>query len=101
MYTSVVSVLGITELTRAAKILSNRELSAAIEIFGFVGVVYFAFCWGIGQIGTYLEGKWSWAPRFIWINDSEEVLRAIHMSDGDLRLDIILHMVVRPPQWAA
>src|SRR6202162_1463921 len=29
--------------------------------------------------------------RYIDINDSEEVLRAIHMTDADIPLDIILH----------
>jgi ClpP class serine protease len=29
--------------------------------------------------------------RYIDINDSEEVLRAIHMTDGDVPLDIVLH----------
>jgi len=29
--------------------------------------------------------------RYIDINDSEEVLRAIHMTDEDVPLDIILH----------
>src|SRR5579872_6157241 len=29
--------------------------------------------------------------RYIDINDSEEVLRAIHMTDDDVPLDIILH----------
>src|SRR5246127_4203928 len=30
-------------------------------------------------------------PRYIDINDSEEVMRVIHMTDADLPLDIILH----------
>src|SRR5437016_13975135 len=29
--------------------------------------------------------------RYIDINDSEEVLRAIHMTDGDVPPDIVLH----------
>src|SRR3982074_3107950 len=29
--------------------------------------------------------------RYIDINDSEEILRAIHMTDDDLPLDIVLH----------
>ena len=29
--------------------------------------------------------------RYIDVNDSEDVLRAIQMTDGDLPLDIILH----------
>lgn len=32
--------------------------------------------------------------RFIDINDSEEVIRAIHMTDKDVPIDIILHTPV-------
>jgi polar amino acid transport system permease protein len=63
MYTSVVSLLGILDLTRAADILNSREISYSMEIFGFVGVVYFVFCYGISRIGLYFEAKWTWAPK--------------------------------------
>jgi polar amino acid transport system permease protein len=63
MYTSVVSLLGILDLTRAANIVNSRELSHSMEIFGFVGVVYFVFCYGISRIGSYLEAKWTWVPK--------------------------------------
>jgi polar amino acid transport system permease protein len=63
MYTSVVSLVGIVDFLRAAKILSNRELSHPIEIFGFVGIVYFLFCYGLSRFGSYLESRWAWAPK--------------------------------------
>ena len=63
MYTSVVSLLGILDLTRAANIVNSRELSHSMEIFGFIGVVYFVFCYGISRIGGYLEAKWTWVPK--------------------------------------
>jgi polar amino acid transport system permease protein len=63
MYTSVVSLLGILELTRAANIVNSRELSHSMEIFGFIGMVYFVFCYGIGRLGSYLESRWTWVPK--------------------------------------
>jgi polar amino acid transport system permease protein len=63
MYTSVVSVLGILEFTRAGVLVNNREIIYSVQVFGFVGFVYFAFCYLLSQCGRYLERRWSWAPR--------------------------------------
>lgn len=63
MYTSVVSVLGILEFTRAGILVNNRELVYSLQVFGFVGVVYFAFCYLLSRFGQYLENRWSWAPK--------------------------------------
>lgn len=62
-YTSIVSLLGILEFTRAAIIVNNRELVFPIEIFGFIGLVYFSFCYAITRFGRYLERRWDWAPK--------------------------------------
>ncbi len=64
MYTSIVSTLGILEFMRAAIIVNNREFIYPIEIFGFVGLVYLAICYGITRLGRMLERRWAWAPRF-------------------------------------
>lgn len=63
MYTSVVSFLGILEFTRAGILVNNRELSYSLQLFGFVGLVYFAFCYLLLRYGRYLENRWSWAPK--------------------------------------
>jgi len=62
MYTSVVSVLGILEFTRAGLLVNNRELLHSAEIFGFIGLVYFLLCYSLTRAGLYLERRWSWAP---------------------------------------
>lgn len=63
MYTSVVSVLGILEFTRAGILVNNRELVYSLQVFGFVGLVYFGFCYLLSRYGRYLENRWSWAPK--------------------------------------
>lgn len=63
MYTSVVSMLGVLDFTRCAVLVNNRDLVHPVEIFGFVGLVYFASCYGISRLGRHFERKWNWAPR--------------------------------------
>lgn len=63
MYTSIVALIGIFDLMYAAIAINNRDLVYPLEIFGFVGVVYFVFCYGITRIGRMLERRWDWAPR--------------------------------------
>jgi polar amino acid transport system permease protein len=63
MYTSIASLVGIIELTRAAVIVNNRELIYPIEIFGFIGLIYFLFCYAITRIGRHIEQRWTWAPK--------------------------------------
>jgi polar amino acid transport system permease protein len=63
MYTSVVSVLGILEFTRAGILVNNREIVYSLQVFGFVGLVYFGFCYALSRYGRYLENRWSWAPK--------------------------------------
>ncbi len=35
--------------------------------------------------------------RYIDINDSEEVLRAIHLTDPEIPIDLVLQKRMRPP----
>jgi polar amino acid transport system permease protein len=63
MYTSIVALIGIFDLMYAAIAVNNRDLIYPLQIFGFVGVVYFVFCYGITRIGRILERRWDWAPR--------------------------------------
>jgi polar amino acid transport system permease protein len=62
IYTSAVSILGILEFTRAAVLVNNRELLYSVYVFGFIGIVYFAICFGISQLGRALERRWTWVP---------------------------------------
>jgi polar amino acid transport system permease protein len=50
--TSMVYVVGVNELTRMAVIVNSRELQHPAEIFGFVGLLYFAICF---PLSVYLE----------------------------------------------
>lgn len=50
--TSMVYVVGVNELTRMAVIVNSRELEHPAEIFGFVGLLYFAICF---PLSVYLE----------------------------------------------
>lgn len=63
LYTSVVSVLGVLEFTRASILVSNRVLIFPMQIFGFAAFVYFVFCMAIAVAGVRLERRWDWAPR--------------------------------------
>jgi polar amino acid transport system permease protein len=63
LYTSVASVVGVLEFTRASILVSNRLMVHPIEIFGFAAAVYFVFCYGIASVGRYLEHRWDWAPK--------------------------------------
>ena len=63
MYTSIASMLGVLEFTRAAVLVNNRELVYPMEIFGFIGLVYFVICYGLTRLGRHLERRWDWAPK--------------------------------------
>jgi polar amino acid transport system permease protein len=62
MYTSVVSILGILDFTRAGMLVNNREIIYSVQVFGFVGLVYFVLCYVLTRVGRYLENRWNWAP---------------------------------------
>lgn len=63
LYTSVVSVVGVLEFTRASILVSNRVLIYPMQIFGFAALVYFVCCFAISQVGRHLERRWEWAPK--------------------------------------
>ena len=64
IYTSVISILGVLEFTRAAMIVNNRELLYPQYIFAFVGLVYFVICYVISMTGKMLERRWAWSPAY-------------------------------------
>jgi ectoine/hydroxyectoine ABC transporter permease protein EhuC len=55
-YSSLVSVLGVADLTYQAQTLSTTTFRP-IEIFTFIGVVYFFLCWAISSAAQVLERR--------------------------------------------
>lgn len=52
--TSLASIVGFIELTRAGNILSN-QIFQPLLVFGIIGVLYFAICWPLSLLGGHLE----------------------------------------------
>lgn len=55
-YSSLVSVLGVADLTYQAQTLSTTTFRP-IEIFTFIGVVYFLLCWAMSATAQYFERR--------------------------------------------
>jgi His/Glu/Gln/Arg/opine family amino acid ABC transporter permease subunit len=58
--TSLVSVIGLWELTMAGRQIVERTL-AAFEIFGAVAATYFVICYVLSLCGRYLESRTRYA----------------------------------------
>ncbi len=56
--TSLASVVGLTELTRAAQGLSNITLQPHI-VFAVTAMIYFALCFPLTLLSEFLEEKWN------------------------------------------
>jgi len=56
MGTSLVYVIGVTDFFRAAANVNMRAFRP-YEVFIFVALVYFAFCYSISRFGLYLERR--------------------------------------------
>jgi polar amino acid transport system permease protein len=54
--TSLASILGFTELTRAAQLVNNTTFRPLI-VFGIVAGLYFALCWPLSLIGQGIERR--------------------------------------------
>jgi polar amino acid transport system permease protein len=54
--TSLASIVGFTELARAGNIVSN-QIFRPLLVFGIVGVMYFAMCWPLSLLGSWLERR--------------------------------------------
>ncbi len=54
--TSLVSIIGIWELTLAGREVAERT-SAAFQAFAGVGLIYFVICYSLSRWGKYLEGR--------------------------------------------
>jgi polar amino acid transport system permease protein len=54
--TSLASIIGFTELTRAGQLVNNATYSPLL-VFSLVSVIYFALCWPLSLASQYLERR--------------------------------------------
>ncbi|PDT14407.1 amino acid ABC transporter permease [Rhizobium sp. J15] len=54
--TSLVAIIGFTELTRAGQIISNNTFQPLL-VFGVIGAMYFALCWPLSLLSDRLEKR--------------------------------------------
>jgi polar amino acid transport system permease protein len=54
--TSVASIIGFTELTRAAQMVNNATFRPFI-VFAIVATLYFVLCWPLSRLGQRLERR--------------------------------------------
>lgn len=54
--TSLTSILGFVELTRAAQLVNNTTYRPLL-VFSIVSVIYFALCWPLSFVSRRLEGR--------------------------------------------
>ena len=55
--TSIVSVVGITELVRAGEHAAQRHPSQLLIIYGLVALMYFVYCYPVLRIARWAEGR--------------------------------------------
>lgn len=60
--TSLASIVGFTELTRAGNIISN-QIFQPITVFGIVGILYFLMCCPLTIYGAHLERRFAASAR--------------------------------------
>jgi polar amino acid transport system permease protein len=60
--TSLASIVGFTELTRAGNIISN-QIFQPLTVFAIVGMLYFIMCCPLTIYGAYLERKFAASAR--------------------------------------
>jgi len=60
--TSLASIIGFVELTRAAQVINNAVFQP-FTIFGIVGLAYFAVCWPLSAYSKRMEQRLATATR--------------------------------------
>jgi polar amino acid transport system permease protein len=60
--TSLASIVGFTELTRAGNIISN-QIFEPLTVFGIVGILYFIMCCPLTILGARLERRFAMSAR--------------------------------------
>jgi polar amino acid transport system permease protein len=56
--TSLASIIGFTELTRAGQIISNATFEPFMVI-SLVAVLYFVLCWPLSKLASNMEHKFN------------------------------------------
>jgi len=56
--TSLASIIGFTELTRAGQIVNNATFQPFL-VFGIVAAIYFALCWPLSLLSARLEQRYA------------------------------------------
>jgi polar amino acid transport system permease protein len=59
--TSLAFIVGVSELTMVATQINNRSLIYPTEIFLFIAVIYFIFCYAFTTLSRWLEKRLAWA----------------------------------------
>ena len=57
--TSLASIIGFTELTRAAQMVNNATFRPLI-VYGLVAGLYFCLCWPLSLLSQHLERRLDW-----------------------------------------
>lgn len=60
--TSLASIIGFVELTRAGQIINNATFQP-LTVFSLVAVMYFLMCWPLSMLARHLEGKFGVATQ--------------------------------------
>jgi polar amino acid transport system permease protein len=60
--TSLASIIGFTELTRAAQMVNNATFRPFI-VYALVALLYFALCWPLSLLSRRLEQRLAGADR--------------------------------------
>jgi polar amino acid transport system permease protein len=55
--TSIVSVIGISELVRAGEHATQRHPSELMLIYGMVALMYFIYCYPVLRLAAWAESK--------------------------------------------
>ncbi len=58
--TSLAFIVGVDELTHIATQVNNRTMIFPTEIFLFVALVYFLFCYAFTSLSRWLEKRLAW-----------------------------------------
>jgi len=54
--TSLASIIGFTELTRAAQMVNNATFRP-LTVYAIVAILYFALCWPLSLLGQHMERR--------------------------------------------
>tara|TARA_R110002020_G_scaffold77459_3_gene195571 strand:+ start:359 stop:1015 length:657 start_codon:yes stop_codon:yes gene_type:complete len=60
--TSLASIIGFVELTRAGQIINNATF-VPFKVFGLVAILYFAICWPLSLLARWMERRFAVATQ--------------------------------------